>query len=65
MSIVYRPLTWFSSFSVVLVNPEDGATALPQPPSNADDGEANLDVQNIVAISHPLPITEYITAGSP
>jgi tripeptidyl-peptidase-1 len=69
------PRTWFpptcpqltslSSFSVVLVNPEDGATDLPQPPPDADDGEANLDVQNIVAISHPLPITEYITAGSP
>jgi hypothetical protein len=24
-----------------------------------------LDAQNIVAIAHPLPITEYITAGSP
>lgn len=53
------------NFSVVLVNPQDGATALPQPPSDANDGEANLDVQNIVGIVHPLPITEYITAGSP
>lgn len=58
-------LTCFRSFSVVLVNSEDGATDLPQPPSDADDGEANLDAQNIVAIAHPLPITEYITAGSP
>jgi tripeptidyl-peptidase-1 len=53
------------NFSVVLVNPQDGATDLPQPPSDADDGEANLDVQNIVSLVHPLPITEYITAGSP
>jgi tripeptidyl-peptidase-1 len=28
-------------------------------------GEPNLDVQNIVGISHPLPVTEYITGGSP
>jgi tripeptidyl-peptidase-1 len=59
------PLTSRFSFSVVLVNPQDGATDLPQPPPLADDGEANLDVQNIVAIAHPLPVTEYITAGSP
>lgn len=29
------------------------------------DGEADLDVENIVGISHPLPVTEYITGGSP
>ena len=27
--------------------------------------EANLDAQTIVGVSHPLPVTEYITAGSP
>ena len=53
------------SFSVVLVNPQDGATDLPQPPLLINDGEANLDVQNIVSITHPLPVTEFITAGSP
>jgi tripeptidyl-peptidase I len=53
------------NFSVILVNPEDGATDLPQPPSNDDDGEANLDVQTIVSLVHPLPVIEYITAGSP
>jgi tripeptidyl-peptidase-1 len=53
------------NFSVVLVNPQDGATDLPQPPLDANDGEANLDVQNIVGLVHPLPVTEYITAGSP
>ncbi|KAH6608314.1 tripeptidyl peptidase a [Trichoderma cornu-damae] len=50
------------NFSVVLIN---GGTDLPQPPSNDNDGEANLDVQNILSIAHPLPITEFITAGSP
>lgn len=50
------------NFSVVLIN---GGTDLPQPPSDADDGEANLDVQNILTIAHPLPITEFITAGTP
>jgi len=53
------------NFSVVLVNPQDGATALPQPPDPANDGEANLDVQYQVGIAHPIPITEFITAGSP
>ena len=53
------------NFSVVLVNPQDGATDLPQPPEAENDGEADLDVQNIVALTHPLPITAYITAGSP
>ncbi|KAL7953341.1 peptidase S8/S53 domain-containing protein [Trichoderma compactum] len=50
------------NFSVVLIN---GGTDLPQPPSDDNDGEANLDVQNILTIAHPLPITEFITAGSP
>lgn len=50
------------NFSVVLIN---GGTDLPQPPALENDGEANLDVQNIVSIAHPLPITEFITAGSP
>ncbi|KAF2813830.1 subtilisin-like protein [Mytilinidion resinicola] len=53
------------NFSVILVNPEDGATAYPQPPLDANDGEANLDSQYISGISHPLPFSEYITAGSP
>jgi tripeptidyl-peptidase I len=53
------------NFSVVLVNPDQGATDLPQPPSNAQDDEANLDVQNIMSLVQPLPVTELITAGSP
>lgn len=35
---------------------------------NANDGnygEANLDVQNIVGVSHPLPVTEFLTGGLP
>lgn len=28
-------------------------------------GEANLDVENIVGVAHPLPVTEFITGGSP
>jgi tripeptidyl-peptidase-1 len=28
-------------------------------------GEANLDVENIIGVSHPLHVTEYITGGSP
>lgn len=36
-----------------------------QDPATASIGEANLDAQNIIGISHPLPMTEYITGGSP
>jgi tripeptidyl-peptidase-1 len=36
--------------------------AIPQNPST---GESNLDVQNIVGVSYPLPVVEYLTAGSP
>jgi tripeptidyl-peptidase-1 len=53
------------NFSVVLVNPADGATDLPQPPDPANEGEANLDVQNIMSLVNPLPVSEFITAGSP
>jgi tripeptidyl-peptidase-1 len=34
-------------------------------PKTPSFGEANLDVQNIVGISYPLPVVEYLTAGSP
>ncbi|KAI9714048.1 MAG: hypothetical protein M1820_000778 [Bogoriella megaspora] len=53
------------NISVILVNPEDGATALPQPPDPSNDGEANLDSQYMVGIANPLPVSEFITAGSP
>lgn len=36
-----------------------------QDPNTADMGEANLDVQNIIAVSHPLPVVEFSTGGSP
>ena len=48
------------SFSVELIN---GATN-DQGTSN-NHGEANLDVQYIAGISHPLPIVSYITGDSP
>ena len=48
------------SFSVELIN---GGTN-DQSISN-NHGEANLDVQYIVGISHPLPVVSYITGGSP
>lgn len=49
------------NFSVVLINggiDDQNAT-------DGNYGEANLDVQNLIGIAHPLPITEYITGGSP
>ena len=49
------------SFSVELIN----GGVDDQNPITAQTGEANLDVQNIVGVGHPLPIVEYITGGSP
>ncbi|KUJ18956.1 subtilisin-like protein [Mollisia scopiformis] len=49
------------NFSVVLIN---GATN-DQNATTAQIGEADLDVQNIIGVSHPLPVTEFITGGSP
>jgi len=36
-----------------------------QDANDGNYGEANLDVQNIVGISHPLPVTEFLTGGLP
>jgi tripeptidyl-peptidase I len=49
------------NFSVELIN---GATN-DQNGLTAQVGEADLDVEYIVGISHPLPVTEFITGGSP
>lgn len=49
------------NFSVILIN---GGTD-DQDPATAQVGEADLDVQNIIGVSHPLPVTEFITSGSP
>jgi tripeptidyl-peptidase-1 len=49
------------NFSVTLIN---GGTN-DQNPTTAQVGEADLDVQNIIGVSHPLPVTEFITGGSP
>jgi tripeptidyl-peptidase-1 len=46
------------SFAKVEVN----KGAIPKKPST---GEANLDAQNIVGVAYPLPVIEFLTAGSP
>ncbi|KAI1073558.1 tripeptidyl-peptidase [Whalleya microplaca] len=46
------------NFSVELVN-----GGLNDQNSSDDSGEANLDVQYVLAISNPVPILEYSTAG--
>lgn len=48
------------SFSVQLINGGVNDQSI-----DGNHGEANLDVQYIVGISHPLPIISYITGGSP
>lgn len=49
------------NFTVELIN--NGTNS--QDAVTAQYGEANLDVQNIVGVSHPLPVHEFITGGSP
>ncbi|TVY28234.1 Tripeptidyl-peptidase sed4 [Lachnellula hyalina] len=49
------------NFSVILIN---NATN-DQNTTTAQIGEADLDVQNIIGVSHPLPVVEFITGGSP
>ncbi|TGO58314.1 hypothetical protein BCON_0056g00050 [Botryotinia convoluta] len=49
------------NFTVTLIN---GATN-DQNEDTAQTGEANLDVQNIIGVAHPLPVQEFITGGSP
>jgi len=66
-SAIYSDLTKYEalfdipsqSFTVELLN--GGVNN--QSASTADIGEANLDVQLIVAVSHPLPVHEFITGG--
>lgn len=49
------------NFSVQLIN---GAQN-PQKTTNDNLDEANMDVQVIMGVSHPLPVINYITGGSP
>ncbi|KAH0254110.1 subtilisin-like protein, partial [Aureobasidium melanogenum] len=49
------------SFNVTLIN--GGVNH--QEPEYTTIGEANLDTQNIFGLAHPLPVTEFITGGSP
>ncbi|KAB8298595.1 hypothetical protein EYC80_000774 [Monilinia laxa] len=49
------------NFSVTLIN----GGVNDQDPKTAQIGEANLDVQNIIGVAHPLPVEEFITGGSP
>lgn len=49
------------SFFKVFVN--DGQAN--QDANHTNVTEANMDVQTIVGVSHPLPVTEFVTFGSP
>ncbi|OIW25680.1 subtilisin-like protein [Coniochaeta ligniaria NRRL 30616] len=54
----YAPAAKGQNFSVTLVN-----GGLNDQQSSDDSGEANLDVQYVLGISHPIPILEYSTGG--
>lgn len=54
----YVPAAKGQNFSVELVN-----GGLNNQTARSDSGEANLDLQYILGISHPIPIIEYSTAG--
>ena len=47
-------------FSVQLINGGVNDQAI-----DANHGEANLDVEYIIGVSHPLPVISFITGGSP
>lgn len=49
------------NFSVVLI----ANATNDQNPDTASIGEADLDVENIIGIAHPLPVVEFITGGAP
>ena len=48
------------SFSVELINGGTNDQSI-----SANHGEADLDVEYIIGVSHPLPVVSYITGGSP
>ncbi|KAK3320406.1 tripeptidyl-peptidase [Cercophora scortea] len=54
----FLPAAKGQNFSVELVN-----GGLNNQASSDDSGEANLDIQYILAVSAPIPITEYSTGG--
>ncbi|KAL3493384.1 peptidase S8/S53 domain-containing protein [Aspergillus germanicus] len=54
----YAPAAVGLNFSVVTFN-----GGLDDQSSTEDSGEANLDLQYIVGVSHPLPVTEFSTGG--
>ena len=47
-------------FSVELINGGTNDQSI-----SANHGEANLDIEYIIGVSHPLPVISYITGGSP
>lgn len=49
------------NFSVTLINGGNND----QDEYTAQISEANLDVQNMIGVAHPLPVEEFITGGSP
>lgn len=68
-SAIYADLTEYERFfgipsqnftKVLIANGTDD-----QDTAHGGYGEANLDVQNIIGVAHPLPVTEFITGGSP
>ncbi|KAL3474295.1 peptidase S8/S53 domain-containing protein [Aspergillus californicus] len=54
----YAPLSIGQNFTVVSIN-----GGLNDQSSTSDSGEANLDLQYIIGVSAPLPVTEYTTGG--
>ncbi|KAL4932388.1 S53 family peptidase [Aspergillus undulatus] len=54
----YAPHTLGQNFSVISFN-----GGLNDQNSNEDSGEANLDLQYLLAVSAPIPVTEFTTGG--
>ncbi|KAB5585212.1 tripeptidyl-peptidase [Coniochaeta sp. 2T2.1] len=54
----YAPAAKGQNFSVTLIN-----GGLNDQASTEDSGEASLDVQYVLGVSHPIPVLEYSTGG--
>ncbi|KAJ3344191.1 hypothetical protein HDU83_005298 [Entophlyctis luteolus] len=68
-SAIYDDLSTFENYygippqNFTVVSVDSGVND--QDIATANYIEANLDVENIIGQAHPLPVREYITAGSP
>lgn len=68
-SAIYTDLELYEQY--IEQSPQNFTKVFIDNPSNNQDplpplgAEPNVDIQNIMGIAHPLPVTEFLTGGSP